>query len=507
MSPADPASKGSHKLFELELRFCIPDSALNAVTAQMSRPSTSARHQRLQASYFDTPQGHLSRAGLAWRMRREGRLWVQTLKAATVSELARWEHEVERDASTMDAGLHAGTPVGDQLLDVLRQVQADGSAVEPWYRTDIQRRSRIVRVRGAVVEVAFDRGHILAGTQKLSVSELEFELLAGSAEAMVALARRWSDRWGLQWEPRSKSQRGDRLARGQDLAPVQRARRLIYDKRASAEQAFAVVMSECLQQITANVTALSAGDPAQQVEGVHQLRVGIRRFRSACRAFRAWVEPPPESVTEGLTALFQQLGAARERDVCYRGLSAVLERADLPALVFPTMEQAPDPAALVSSPSVQSSLLDWVGWQASRFEIQLHGETANVGDFGRKASKRLKRWHQRLLDDAQHIRELDEGALHDLRKRVKRQRYAAECFAPVLGRRWTDDYLAELAPLQDVLGDLNDLFSARKACRPLSQTQASASFAMGWIAARLATKHDEVELAFRKFLKTARRGA
>jgi triphosphatase len=101
---------------------------------------------------------------------------------------------------------------------------------------------------------------------------------------------------------------------------------------------------------------------------------------------------------------------------------------------------------------------------------------------------------------------MDEEQLHDLRKRVKRQRYATEFFTPVLGRRAADRYLTQLSPLQDAMGVLNDLYTARDAIQPLTTSQPTASFAIGWLAARTAVARDAVTQALGAFAKTPEPG-
>src|SRR5205823_4578720 len=100
------------------------------------------------------------RAGMALRIRREGRRRVQTLKAAGDDGLTRAEHNVRLPAGADDAAadpsLHAGTEVGDRLLKLLDR--AAPAPLVALFRTDIRRRSRQVRTRQGVVELAFDEG-------------------------------------------------------------------------------------------------------------------------------------------------------------------------------------------------------------------------------------------------------------------------------------------------------------------------------------------------------------
>ena len=71
----------SHKnvMFETELKFQVPPESVAAVRAAMAK--AAPRRQHLRATYFDTAEGELAKAGIALRLRQEGARRVQTLKA------------------------------------------------------------------------------------------------------------------------------------------------------------------------------------------------------------------------------------------------------------------------------------------------------------------------------------------------------------------------------------------------------------------------------------------
>ncbi|MFN9103948.1 MAG: CYTH domain-containing protein, partial [Betaproteobacteria bacterium] len=77
---------------EIELKFQVPPGQATAVARAVG--TASARRVRLQAAYADTADRRLAAAGLALRLRREGRRWVQTLKGRGDGLMARPEHEV-----------------------------------------------------------------------------------------------------------------------------------------------------------------------------------------------------------------------------------------------------------------------------------------------------------------------------------------------------------------------------------------------------------------------------
>lgn len=78
---------------EIEFKFCIPAGHLKAVEAALRRGAVV--RTRLQARYFDTADQRLVADGMVLRLRKEGRRWVQTVKAAGDNALHRLEHNVD----------------------------------------------------------------------------------------------------------------------------------------------------------------------------------------------------------------------------------------------------------------------------------------------------------------------------------------------------------------------------------------------------------------------------
>ena len=143
-------------LTEVELKFLVPTAARVNLATEMARSSATLDRLSLAAMYLDTDDRRLAREGIAWRLRREGRRWIQTLKAGSTNALERFEHEVVRPDASHDASQHAGTSVGDHLLALLRRANADGVEPKVRFQTKVRRTTRRVRTRRAVVEVAYD---------------------------------------------------------------------------------------------------------------------------------------------------------------------------------------------------------------------------------------------------------------------------------------------------------------------------------------------------------------
>jgi len=475
---------------EIELKFLVPAAARQALAAELAARGT-ARRATLTALYLDTPDQRLARAGLAWRMRREGRQWVQALKTASSGALARFEHEAQRPDASPDPAAHADTAPGQKLLKLLGQAHEDGQAVGVRFQTEVRRLVRRVRTRGAVVDIALDEGRVAAGSVARPIREVEFELVSGSPAAMLALVARWRQRFGLVYDPHNKAERGHRLAAGEPHPPLRKAMPPRYDTAATPLDAFGAVFDECLAHVSRNAIGLAEGDAGRRAGHVHQMRVGLRRLRSALRAFRGWVAEPPAELVQGLRTLSAELGRARDRDVLDSGVAAELARAGAPPLTseVPHLPDLPDLPALIRGDATQRLLLACIAWRAGLAP----GETP-PGSLKHLARHRLRRWHRRIVQRCQAFDELDLPALHELRKDVKRQRYALEFFAPLLPKKRTARQLKTWATAQRVLGEVNDLHTARDGYQALVARDPAAWFAVGWVTARLAEAREQARV-------------
>ncbi len=470
---------------EVELKFQVPPAQRARVARALATPR--AVTLRLRAVYADTPDRRLAQAGLALRLRQEGRRWVQTLKAPGDGLLQRLEHEVvvaapRGGSPVLDINRHAGTPAGDALAAALGP---DGAqTLRPLYRTDVRRTLRQVRHGGALVEVAHDRGWLLAaegspaaGARAL-VDELEFELLRGDPAALVSLAARWAARHGLWWDPRTKSERGYRLALGVEAVPALRARRSSLDPQARPAQALAGMLRQTLAQALPNAAEIADGRGTP--DHLHQLRVALRRLRSVLRLFGDWSSQPEEAaqLQADWREPFAQLGQARDRDVLAQTLRPALAAAGAPPFAWPaTAQPAAAPADLLRGPVFGRLVL-------RSLALSLAPEPPDQPALGPAAAAVMQAAWKPLLREAPAFSQAPVAAQHRARRRLKRLRYALELLLPLYKGRSAKPLQRALAAAADALGALNDLYVAEDLLRPLAADQPSAWFAVGWVVAR-----------------------
>ncbi len=543
---------------EQELKLHVPKAARAGVERELMRGAVT--RVRLRALYFDTPSRELARANIALRLRQEGRHWVQTLKMPGDHALARTEINHTRHGPVLDLSVYAGT-VAEPALTALE------GELGVCYETDIRRVLRKVRTQQGVVEVAFDTGCVRADGLELPVSEVEFELMSGQLAAIFLLGAKWLKSHGLVLDARSKSERGDRLASlAQTLSTVEVSDRVdkaparaaeiarfweprpggavALDAKMTPAQALAAVTMECLDQIVRNAGVLAEIDTAglcaaSTPEHLHQLRVGIRRLRSAWSLFDGLTDLPPLPLREEIKVHFSLMGGARDDDVLREILMPVLQAAGQPPLNLDTGDQAGHTDQVARSQAFQGWLLAILAWTLNAHPIlpapavfptntsidepqhawqaePLNGtepiepqiipmETPPAPEpvsLRTALINKLRKWHRQVLRDGLRFEQLDIETRHALRKRAKRLRYGLQFTESLLPPKRLRNYRKQLSMVQNELGEMNDLAVGLIRFEGLRETQPSAWFACGWIRARLDALAHETARTFKQLART-----
>ncbi|MFN0186218.1 MAG: CYTH and CHAD domain-containing protein, partial [Aquabacterium sp.] len=479
----------------------LPARRLAALRRALATPQ--ARQRRLRAAYVDTTDGRLSAAGLALRLRDEDGQWVQTLKGRGDGLAQRLEDEVPlgpaADGAAVpvpDPARHDGTAVGRLLARALE----GAGALQVQFVTDIRRCLRVVRSGGARIEVALDEGEIRAGDARAAVCEVEFELLEGPRAALLALAGRWAQRFGLVLDVTSKAERGHALARGVARPPAVRAGPVSLPPGADLACGRAAMVAAALAQALPNAAALTNGQG--EAEHVHQLRVALRRLRTVLGAFGPVDEPRDAAVA----ALFAALGEDRDAAVLGQTLAPALRAARRLGLAVAEGTAVPAPApSLVERLQRPDTTALWLDL-LRLCEPQAPDTDAAPASLADTARRQLARLRRRCRRDLARWADLDDAARHGLRKRLKRLRYLLDACASLLPRKALARELAALEPLQDALGQWNDRVVAHAALAAKPTPDAADRFAQGWLAAEAASIERRCLRAGRRWRRLARPG-
>jgi inorganic triphosphatase YgiF len=517
---------------ELELKFQVPPGGqpdlLRAVGPR------DLERMKLHARYFDTADHLLGRHGMALRLRNENGAWVQTLKAGHAHSLERMEENVELAAAqdhaqaAPDPERHAGTEAGDRLAKLLK-AHGRPPLVEV-YRTEVDRSRRLLHTHGAQLEWALDEGMIVAGERVRPLLELELEYKGGERAGLYAAAHDWQARHGLWLDPVPKAQRGALLGEGQAFVAPVKAEPPTLTRGMDGDRMLRAMVAASLSQILPNAAEIAAGsaDP----EHVHQLRVGMRRLRTAVRELEPIARLPDSRWQESMDAVFDAAGEARDRHVLRTELVPELEGAGAP-LVDPfdgdeavlqalhaSVHTAPFQAALLEllayahgdpAPAAADAVVADAGAtdaaETGAAEAGAADETAaapEVEDAGIAwLRQRLTRLHRQVTHQAERFEALDIEEQHRLRRRLKRLRYLAQFAAPLFKPRRVEVWLNSLEPAQDALGRHIDRAVAARRFSDAAGNDPRAWFAAGWFRGQLADTAHDGRKALERFARAA----
>ena len=463
---------------ETELKFIGPDDALARLRrspnlrrwARQRRPKTHA----LNAIYFDTDDFALRNAGFALRVRSEGGGFVQTVKSANGPDVAT-RTELKVAVAELAPNVEA---IEDKAVRRAIQKATRKKDLKPVFAVEMHRSSVVLTPkRGTEIEAAFDTGTIksLGGRTAASapIAEFELELLKGNPLDLIACARELTSGHSLVLSLQSKSARGYALADDTIDSPAG-AGRVILPRGATADDAFGQILSHCLRHLLDNWAAVTqARDP----EGIHQMRVAMRRLRSALALFGGSFRHALRDLEEEVRWLAGVLGEARDLDVFQEDVfrpAAEAHGEDGPLVELATVVRTRRRIAwhnvleALEAERFRKLALDIVGVTFSRpwLDHSIGGEAAvrPAMDF---AHERLAHCYGRAMKLARRISELDAEERHELRIRLKRFRYAVDFFASLYPKRAVKKYLKRLSALQDVLGAMNDAAVARALVREI----------------------------------------
>ncbi len=220
------------------------------------------------------------------------------------------------------------------------------------------------------------------------------------------------------------------------------------------------IAAACLQQLEANTPgALASSDP----EFVHQMRVALRRLRCALRFFD---DPSARHARKrfgpALRALGRALGEQRNWDVF---ITATLPQLGLAAPVRARALRLRAAARarareLLGTPGHVELLHGMAAWVAAAPPDRAAGRKPGVA-LHDTLRPHLKGLHRRVKRGARHFGDLDEEARHRVRIDVKRLRYAVDAVGSLYEPLAVGRYTEALGDLQDLLGDLTDINTAR----------------------------------------------
>ncbi|HEU5004028.1 MAG TPA: CYTH and CHAD domain-containing protein [Actinomycetota bacterium] len=518
--PATDVARPAHSHTEIEAKlrvdplFAMPDLRdLPGVAGVVAMPDAV-----LHATYFDTPDLTLLAAGITLRHRRE--------PEAPAGSPGTWTLKLPGQAGGLAlqrSELTWEEPAGAIPAEAISLTRARVRRAVLGPVAELQTRRQRFALMGAdglpAAELDDDVVTVHGGPGDGRVfREIEVEITDSSTtRTLEAAVER------LQAAGASAEQSGTKLGRALGAPPAGRRANspVRLGPRSTVGEAVRMCLGDGLRTLIAHDIGIRLGG---DVEHVHQARVAARRLRSELRLFRPELEPDWERrLSDGLKRLGQALGAVRDTDVMVAGLQdalAELELADGAAAGSLLNRLVRERTAAVARLRAEMDgeayldLLDALSSAALAPEL-VRDEGAEVHDV---LPALMRRQWKRMRAQAGSLPEVPrDEALHELRKRAKHLRYAAERAAPAL-RGTTAKRAAKLGrraeDLQDVLGRLHDAGVREEWLRAQKRLKEGASLAAGELIAAAVEERqrarevwqepwDDARKAWRKFTKAS----
>ncbi|WP_367185347.1 CYTH domain-containing protein [Rugamonas sp.] len=306
---------------EIELKLALDPSANDTLRQHpllAAHADGDAHDAQLLARYFDTADFYLRRHGAGLRVRKIDGVWVQTMKAggsvqAGLHSRHEWEGPVAR--AWPQLGKLKKLIDGDGDWAALLDAPGLAERLQAQFAVRVERRTWQLHVDDADIEMVLDVGAVEHNGAADPINEIELELKSGQPRALYDFALRLLDDLPLRLENSNKAERGYALC-SQSGTRIHKAAELTLDRDGSVADAMLAIFHNCLAQIQGNEAGVIHSDNA---ESVHQMRVGVRRLRSALKLFEASAPCPPELLAD-IAWLGDALGALHAADAVVQRL-------------------------------------------------------------------------------------------------------------------------------------------------------------------------------------------
>ena len=455
---------------ELKLRIAAPDilrlkhhPAIKA--AQVGKPRT----HNLLSIYYDTPQLTLRDLDISLRVRRVSRNWIQTIKGK--GGVLAGLHQRQEFEDVIAFGHPDFSKIIDPALTQIFDDQLLRNSLAPIFSTEIQRTEwQLAFDNGDQIELALDIGELVVGDKREPISEVELELKQGNIGRLFEFALKLQQNIPLELENISKAQRGYAYYHSQPLVIV-RANPVQLHRDMSANEALRLIAWECLAHLQGNQEMVLHGE---DIEGLHQMRVALRRLRSAFNVFRQIASKQSSaSIVEECRWLASVLGHARDLDVFItQTLPPVLQQLNNhPSLVLLNKKaehsRVKAYAAVrkaLSSQRYHRLLLTLGYWLENECWHDNSAVECSVFDI---AKTMLKKRQKQLKQHGRRLMHAHPEERHVTRIAAKKLRYTTEFFACLYKEVRLREFLSGLTKLLDNLGVLNDIIVTETLVRHL----------------------------------------
>jgi triphosphatase len=475
---------------------------------------------QLLSTYYDTPALALHRERISLRVRKQGEEFVQTVKSENpaqvdVFERKEWEDRIPSEHPVLDA-----PKTGKRLSDVVRDEELRPVFVTTVTRTVIE----ISPDPSARIEAAIDEGEIRTcrGDALEPITEIELELKDGDPRAIFDLALQLLKAASIRVETRSKAERGYRLlGAGGPMPQAFSVGPVALESAMSVEEALERIGRRCLTHLLTNEQAALAGEP----EGIHQVRVAVRRLRSALLALKRPLQNNHYRwASEELRWIAHAIAPARNLDIFAASLLPPVSHAMPSGMGFERLLDAVErrrrvvfdqaKRAILSQRYTESMLrlLRWFvarGWRDQQISEHAAILLDRIVDV---APNLIERHHRKARKRSKRFEELTATQRHRLRIAVKHLHYIIEFLGSLFDKDQVRTFVKCLRSLQDDLGYANDVRVAHDLVDQISGAtnqdaraiSRAGGIVLGWHERVLADRNPKIRKHVRRFRRLDR---
>jgi len=486
-------------MVEVELKFQIPEARRNALLKALD-PKKSEIIQ-LKAKYYDTEECLLSQHGVALRQRLEGTRWIQTLKAAGKSHLHRFEHNYDlgeqEQTPELDLTIYNNDAEAQQILsNALGNSEAQ---LKLQFETDIQRTFRVLQFEETDIEVSLDIGEVRTETEQREVHEVEFELKAGSIQALLAFSFEWVKKYQLWLDVRSKAEVGHLLAKHQKVSPAKSAKEFTLSKKDAANKNLRLLIAQQLQHLLPNIAAIAA--VVAEKEHIQQAQIALDHLNLTLSLFKDWNEAVSDKWAMQLGAFKQQFDHLQHLEHMQTTLGAFLQNPNTASNLSKDILYAKEKLSnLVRSTQNVHHYLELL-----MFSLE-HEEKSQSHDLKWFAQNTLQNQYKQLQDSLASADIADFESLDKLSTKIHELKFSFPILTSIYDVKNLQKYSKALNDAQLAASEYQILASS---AAYIQQTELEASdwFVLGWLTAKqeVYAQHlleaTEQFLVSRKFIK------
>ena len=255
-----------------------------------------------------------------------------------------------------------------------------------------------------------------------------------------------------------------------------------------------------------SLRASAARGDVERAQSLHRFRVGVRRLRTLLSAFSAVLpEVQRRDLSRELSIFAKRYSRAREWDVLISGTLGPLAKAFPGDAVVAEMtgdaetarrNALPPDASLAPQATQVAAVLEAATILAQPVPEHLAVWREPLKDY---VAKLLSKRHKRLRKRLKHLDLDDQAAFHQVRISVKKVRYPLELFRTLFDDDDVAAYLERVIRMQNLLGQLNDISSARLLFAELPLSARGKGMIEGWLARDTLAARDQIPSAARSF--------